>query len=124
MGGSPRRARYALTLASGSCLPSIVLPDIHSEWAVMRYVVTAILICGVAAIVSIVSDTPVSDAPVCEYRHNGSIISETHHDSFGRLHGKATFYDAAGGVVSVTVYRHGEWVSQIEYDVDGTAYVR
>lgn len=91
----------------------------------MRYAVVAVILaCGAAAIASVVSDAPADGHPVCEYRDDGSIISETHHDSSGRLHGKATFYDSSGGVVSVTAYRHGEWVSQIEYDVDGTVYAR
>jgi hypothetical protein len=61
---------------------------------------------------------------VTEYREDGTLLSETHHDTIGRLHGKATIYDSDGCVTSVTTYYHGIWVSQVEYDRDGTRHSR
>jgi antitoxin component YwqK of YwqJK toxin-antitoxin module len=85
----------------------------------MRYAVVAvILVCGAAAVASIVSDTP-AEVRVTRY-DSGEIASESQYDSAGRLHGRLTGYHRDGTIASETIYSHGVMVSHRLYNSDGS----
>jgi antitoxin component YwqK of YwqJK toxin-antitoxin module len=88
----------------------------------MRYLVAAVLVCGVAAIASMASSSPTE---VCVVRYEtGEIASESQYDSAGRLHGNVTAYHRDGTVASETVYSHGIMVSHRLYNSDGTVFTQ